>query len=310
MALVLDLNPSIDRWYKVDDFKVYGSYKTRDFSVTPGGEGINVAKVIREFYDSVTVAGFIGGEGGRYIESELDRVGIGHRFIQVKGETRNVIRILGMDGRYTEIEEEGGSLSIDDVISFYELYKELILDHDIICACGHLGSRLPQDIYRDLIVLAKEYGRKVFLNTSGEALKLAVEALPFFIRLNKYELEEYIGCTIDSEREIIQAGKYLSDDGIEVVLISLGEEGAIAFYDGYIYRIRVPRVEVTNPSGAGDSMVGGFISAILRKYDFEFALRMAAACGTANVMEIEPGRFDMANMKRIMNDITITKSSF
>jgi len=310
MTLVLNLNPSIDRWYKVDDFKVYGSYRTRDFKVTPGGKGINVARVIKEFHESVTVTGFIGGEGGRFIENELDKMGIDHRFIYVKGETRNVIRILGMDGRYTEIEEEESYISIDDVISFYELYKELILKHDIICACGHLGSGLPQDIYRDLIIMAKEYGKKVFLDTSGEALKLGIEALPFFIKPNKYELEEYIGCSIESDREIIQAGKYLSEDGIKIVLVSLGEEGAIAFYDGYIYRIKVPRVETVNPIGAGDSMVGGFISAMMRKYDFEFALRMAAACGTANVMEAEPGIFDMSNMKRIMNDVIITKSSF
>lgn len=310
MALILNLNSSIDRWYEVDNFKIYGSYKTRDFKVTPGGKGINVARVIREFHESVMVTGFIGGEGGKFIEKTLDKMGISHRFIHIKEETRNVIRILGLNGRYTEIKEEGNSISIDDVISFYELYKELILEHDIICACGHLGSGLPQDIYRDLIILAKEYGRKVFLDTSGDALKLGVEALPFFIKPNKFELEEYLGCSIESERDIIQAGKYLSEDGIKIVIISLGDEGSIAFYNGYIYRIRVPKVKTINPIGAGDAMVGGFISALLREYDFEFALKMAAACGTASVMEVEPGKFDMSNMKRIMNDIIITKSKF
>ncbi len=57
-------------------------------------------------------------------------------------------------------------------------------------------------------------------------------------------------------------------------------------------------------------MVGGFVSALLRKYDFEFALKMAAACGAASVMEVEPGKFDMSNMKKIMNDVIITKSKF
>lgn len=185
-----------------------------------------------------------------------------------------------------------------------------MLENDIICACGDLGLGLPEEIYRDLVVLAKEYGRKVFLDTSGDALKLGIKALPFFIKPNKPELEEYLGCSIDTDRDIIQAGKYLSEDGIKIVLISLGEEGSMAFYDGYIYRIRVPKVETINPIGAGDSMVGAFVSALLRKYDFEFALKMAAACATANVMEVEPGKFDMNNMKRIMNNIILTKSKF
>lgn len=310
MTLVINLNPSIDRWYRVDDFKVSNSYRTRDFKVVPGGKGINVAKVIREFNEPVMVTGFIGGEGGKYIEKELDRMGIDHRFIHVKEETKNFIRILGSDGVYTEIKEEGNSISTDDLIAFYELYRELLLENDIICACGDLGLGLPEEIYRDLVVLAKEYGRKVFLDTSGDALKLGIKALPFFIKPNKPELEEYLGCSIDTDRDIIQAGKYLSEDGIKIVLISLGEEGSMAFYDGYIYRIRVPKVETINPIGAGDSMVGAFVSALLRKYDFEFALKMAAACATANVMEVEPGKFDMNNMKRIMNNIILTKSKF
>ncbi|HSH36136.1 PfkB family carbohydrate kinase, partial [Schnuerera sp.] len=91
---------------------------------------------------------------------------------------------------------------------------------------------------------------------------------------------------------------------------SLGEEGSIVFYNGYIYRIRVPKVNVVNPVGSGDAMIGGFVSSLYRDYDFEFSLKVAAACGTANAMEAETGKVDMHNMKRIMNDIVITKSKF
>ncbi|MBZ2174552.1 1-phosphofructokinase family hexose kinase [Schnuerera sp. xch1] len=310
MILIISLNPSIDRWYNVKDFEKGQIFKTEDFKYTPGGKGINVAKVINEFNEQVMVTGFLGGRSGEYIEEKLDSISVNHRFVHINDETRGCIRILSDDGSQTEILEGGPSISTDEVIKFYELYRELIKDVDIVCASGSVPTGLPDEIYRDLIVMAKEQNKKFFLDTSGEALKLGIEALPFFIKPNKDELEYYLGCSVESDAEIIGAGKYLSEDGIEIVIISLGRDGSIVFHDGYMYRIRVPKVDTVNSVGAGDSMTGGFIASLLRDYEFEFALRVAAACGTANVMESEPGKVDMNNMKKIMNDIVITKSKF
>ncbi len=310
LVLVITLNPSIDRIYNVKELKTDKSYKVRDYQYTVGGKGINVARVLREFNEEVMVAGFIGSEGHTYIEKELDKMGIKHRFIPIKKETSSVIRILGEDNNYIEIIEEGTSISTDEFIQFYELYKELITEVDMVCGSGDLPFGLPDEIYRDLIIIAEEYNKKFFLDTSGEALKLGIRALPFFVKPNKEELEYYLGCSLESDLEIIQAGKFLSEDGIQIVMVSLGERGSMVFHNGYIYRIRVPQVDVISSIGAGDSMVGGFIASLIRDYDFEFALRVAAACGTANVMETEQGKVDMHNMKKIMNNIVITKSKF
>lgn len=310
MTLIINLNPSIDRWYRIEDFTVFQTYRARDYTIVPGGKGINVANIIKSFNKEATVTGFVGKEGANFIEKELERKDISHKFIYVKGETINTIRILSQNGNYTEIKEKANLISIDDAISFYKLYKELIFHHNIICICGSIESTLPSNIFKELITLANEYGRKVFLNTSAAALKIAVEAAPYFVILKKEEMEEYLGCKMATDMEIIQGGKYLSEDGIKIVIISLDEEGLIVFYNQYIYRIRIPKVSIVNTLGREDSIVGGFISAFLRGYDFEFSIKMAAACGTANVMEVEPGKIDMNNMKKIMKDIVITKSSF
>ena len=140
--------------------------------------------------------------------------------------------------------------------------------------------------------------------------KFGVEAAPFLVKPNREELEDLMGCKMDSEREIIQAGKYMYENDIKVVMISLGEDGVIVFYNGYIYRIRVPNIKVVNPVGSGDAMIGGFVASLYRDYDFEFILKVATACGTANAMETETGKVDMSNIKWIINDIIITKSKF
>lgn len=310
MILTIVLNPYIDRRYNVEELKKGDNCRTTDFEYILGGKGLNVANVISEFNEKVMVTGFSGGRTGEYIEEKLDNMNIKHKFISIKDETRNHIRILSDDGSQTKIIEGYPSISTDEVVQFYQLYRKLIMDVNLICISGRIPSGLPDEIYRDLIIMAKEQNKKVFLDTDREALKLGIDALPFFIKLNKEELEYYLGCTVEFNNEIIQAGKYLSEDGIEIVMISLGQDGSMVFYDGHMYRIKVPSVKAISSTGAGDSMVGGFIASLLRDYDFEFALRVAAACGTANVMEFDPGRVDMNNMKKIMNDIIITKSKF
>lgn len=310
LILTITLNPSIDRRYNIKDFEKGRIFIATDIQYTAGGNGLNVTKVINGFNEPVMITGFLGGRSGDYIKEELEVMGIKHNFIPINEESRNSIAILSDDGSQTEVLEKGPSISGEEMLKFYELYREMIREADMVCASGDLPHGLPHETYADLIIMAKDAGKKFFLDTSGEALRLGVEAKPFLVKPNKKELEDIIGCKIDSEKELIQAGKYLAENNIEIVIISLGENGSMVFHDGYIYRIRVPRVKVVNPIGSGDAMIGGFVASLYRDYDFEFALKVAAACGTANVMEAETGKVDMNNMKRIMNDIVITKSKF
>lgn len=310
MILTVSLNPSLDRRYNIKDFQLGESFTAADVQYTVGGSSLNAMKVMAAFNVPVKVTGFLGGRNGDYIREKLNLMGIKHDFIPIKGETRCSTAIISENGRLTEISEMGPSISGEEILAFYELYREIIQEVDIVCACGDLPHGLPAETYANLIIMANEAGKKFFLDASGEALKLGADAKPFFIKPNKRELEDIMGCRIQSEMELIQAGKYLAENDIEIVVISLGEEGCIAFYSNYIYRIRVPKIEAVNPTGSGDALVGGFIASLYRDYDFEFALRVAAACGTANALEVESGKVDMHNMKKIMKDIIITKSSF
>lgn len=310
LALILTLNPSLDKWYWIKDFHKGKSHKVNDFKYAVGGGGINVAKVINEFNEQVMVTGFAGGDTGRYIERELDKMGIYHRFVPIKEESKSTIRIISKYDVSTEIMEEGPYIHSEYVSKLYELFHELISKWDLICACGDIPKGLPIDILFNLIILAKKYNKKFFLSSKGEYLKSAIKAIPYFVCLTKEELEDYLGCSVESNLEIIQAGKYLSQDGIKIVMIFLGEEGVYVFFQGYIYMIRVPKIKIVNYESARDSMLGGYMASIMRDYDFEFTLRVSVACGLANAMELEPGKVDMATMKRIMNELVIIKSQF
>lgn len=310
MALVLTLNPSLDKWYCIRDFDKGKSFHVKDYRYTVGGGGINVAKIINEFNEQVMVVGFVGGDSGRQIENQLDKLGINHKLISIEDESPYTLRIVSEDDIVTEIVEEGPTISLEEVSKLYRLFEEEVSKWDYICVCGDLPKGLPKDILYDLIILSKKYNKKFFLSAGGEYLKAGIDAVPYFVCLTKEELEDYLGCCVTSNLEAIQAGKYLAQDGIEVVMFFLGIGDVCVFYDGYIYMVRMPNIKAVNYTGIRDSIVGGYITSILRGYDFEFTLRVSIACGLANALVPEPGKVDIAEMKRIMNELVIIKSHF
>lgn len=307
MILTITLNPSIDRRYIVDGFEKGEIFRTKEVQYTPGGKGINVTKVIKSFGEPVIATGFLGGRSGEYIKDELDSMDIQHNFVDINGETRSCIAILSDDKSQTEVLEGGPNISEKEMGNFYGMYSEAIRDCEIICASGSLPKGLGTDTYRKLIDIAREHDKKFILDTSGEALKLGIEGAPFLVKPNKEELEKLVGYTISNEDEIAEGAKHLLDKGINIVVVSLGSQGAMAFSGDYAYKVKVPKVNAVNPVGSGDSMVAGFAVSILRKYDFETMLRLAAACGTANAMEKETGKVNIDNVKKIMRDIKIEK---
>ena len=70
--------------------------------------------------------------------------------------------------------------------------------------------------------------------------------------------------------------------GARNVLISMAKDGAILLTEeGDVYRIGVPKGQVINSVGAGDSMVAGFVASYSRDRDYEKALKYGTATGSA-----------------------------
>ncbi len=305
MILTITLNPSIDRRYVVDGFEKGRVFRAREVQYTPGGKGLNVTKVIKAFNEPVVATGFLGGRSGEYIKDQLDDMNIQHKFVDIRGETRSCIAILSDDKSQTEVLEDGPYIFKEETLNFYELYRDIIKECEIICASGSLPKGLTSDTYRKLIDIAKEQNKKFILDTSGEALRLGVEGAPFLVKPNKEELENLVGHSIINEYEIFKSAKHLLDKGINIVVISLGSKGSVVFSNDYAYMVKPPKVNAINPVGSGDSMVAGFAVALKRNYDFETMIRFASACGTANAMEAETGKVDIDNVRRLMKEIKI-----
>jgi 6-phosphofructokinase 2 len=153
-------------------------------------------------------------------------------------------------------------------------------DASYMVASGSLPLGVPDDFYRHVAALAKSLGKRLVLDTSGAALKYA--GAVYMLKPSLRELQDLVGREIGTESDQEQAAREVIAQGrSEIVVVSLGDEGALlATADGTRRFPAVP-VEARGSIGAGDSMLAGIVLALTRGLPLHEAVRFGMAAGTA-----------------------------
>lgn len=66
-VLTITLNPAIDKTVIVPNFKVGKDFREKSLSLSAGGKGINVSRVLTQLKVTNIASGFLGGTDGLYI---------------------------------------------------------------------------------------------------------------------------------------------------------------------------------------------------------------------------------------------------
>ena len=289
MILVINLNASVDKRYKMKDLIKGEVMRAAEVDNTPGGKGIHVANVATILGEDCIATGYLGGKSGEFISEKLQDYGIKQDFVQVAGETRSCLAIITESGAQTEILEPGPTVTTEEQEVFMAKYQELLSKATVVAASGSMPKGLPGDFYGQLISLAHKVGKPFLLDTSGEALIQGIKAQPYFVKPNNDEIKVLVGAELRSDEDIVHVLQKFMEDGIKLPVISLGAQGSMAGYNQHVYKITVPKIQCKNPVGSGDSFVAGIAVGIERGMAIEDVLSLGAACGTANAMEDESG---------------------
>ena len=154
--VTVTLNPSIDKSISIDTIVPYGLNRVINSRTDPGGKGINVARVLKNFGVDVTALGLIAGSQGKLLTDYLKRMEIKTDFLEIDGETRTNLKILNNSvNRITEINETGVCVTPDDLNRFREKYKIYAEQSDVIVLSGSLPPGISQDFYAECISIAK-----------------------------------------------------------------------------------------------------------------------------------------------------------
>lgn len=145
------------------------------------------------------------------------------------------------------------------------------------------------------------------LDSSNAALTEGLKAHPWLVKPNRRELEVWAGRPLNTLHEIITAAQELRNQGIENVIISMGEKGSLWLNNEGVVQAQPPRCEnVVSTVGAGDSMVAGLIYGFSQGWDKEKTLRFASATSALAVSQSNVGISNRAALDAIFEQTQIT----
>lgn len=306
--VTVTLNPSIDKSILIDKLVPYGLNRVSHSRTDPGGKGINVARVLKNFGADVTVLGLIAGSQGKLLADYLKQMEIKTDFLEIDGETRTNLKILDNSvNRITEINETGFYVTPDDLNRFRKKYKIYAEQADVIVLSGSIPPGIPQNFYAECISIAKNGGKKVILDADGAALQEGLKAIPFAVKPNTQEFESLVGQKFSNQVEMIRAVKKLIQTGVETVIISMGPDGAIVSDSSKIYHVNSWDIEVKNATGAGDSMVAALAYSVLKKDSLYDIAKITTAAGTITASMAGTQICELDDVLKSLHCVTVSR---
>ncbi|WP_173915682.1 1-phosphofructokinase [Halobacillus sp. Marseille-Q1614] len=282
MIYTCTLNPSIDYIMHVDNFKTGSLNRASQTMYYPGGKGINVSRVMKRLGSSTTALGFVGRFTGQFIKDFLTEEEINQNFIEIDDYTR--INVKLKTDHEAEINGPGPQISHDQLDQLLQQVRSL-QEGDIFILAGSVPSSLPNDFYSQIAKICAENKALLVADTSGDALKQITGQPLFFMKPNDHELGELFNTTIETKEQAAHYAQKLAEQGAEHVIVSMGGKGAVYVNGANKLFANVPKGEVKNSVGAGDSVVAGFIAAINQGLPKEEAFRHGVAAGSATAFQ-------------------------
>jgi 6-phosphofructokinase 2 len=283
--ITVTFNPAIDKLSSVPVLMPEKKLRCSMPVFEPGGGGVNVSRAIKKLGGHSVALYLAGGHTGKLFNHLLRNEDVDNLVTEIQGYTRENLIVLetasnqqyrfGMPGPHvTEPEWQDCLKNISEMP-----------DLQWIVASGSLPPGVPADIFARIARIAKQKKAKLIVDSSGEALKQAVQEGVYLIKPNLGELSSLAGkedlhieSVDDVALEIINSGK------CEVVVVSMGPTGAMLATRDLVKQIIPPSVKRKSTVGAGDSMVAGLVLKLSENKSLIEAVQYGVACGTAATM--------------------------
>ncbi len=283
MILTVTFNPAIDKTAEVDELIPGGLNRLRNVMQDAGGKGINVSKTIYALQGKSVATGFLAGSAGEYIRKVLNGLAIDNDFVWVEGMTRTNLKVLDHEMELTELNEAGPVITETEIKQLKDKILSLLHPNDFVVLSGNVSAQVRKDIYRELIELVKQQGARVILDADGELFAQGIQAKPYVIKPNKYELATYFGVSQDcSNEEMISLAKTLLNEECRLVVVSMGKQGSIFLSHEGIYQAEALHIQAHSSVGAGDAMVAAIAYALEQDTPLGTAARSCSClqCGS------------------------------
>ena len=259
----------------------------------PAGKGANTARVLMGLGEKVLLLSYFGGSNGQRFRQAIAAEGIPHRYVRTRGETRTCTTILEQQDIATELIEPAASLEPGEAGRFERLFAGNLAKARMLIIAGTSLPGSPEDCYRGYIELAKRRGIPTILDSYRSHGRVALNGAPEVLKINLFELESLTGQALaEAGKRKTAIARVRDSYRLQWIVITRGAEGVEGF-DGRDHLHAVaPEIRVRNPIGSGDAVTAGVAHAMMRGQSMAEALRVGTALGTANCLNLYPGRIE------------------
>lgn len=302
--VTVTLNPAIDLTVGLDHLAPGEVHRALTAMSNPGGKGVNVAACLADWGADVTATGFLGAGNAHVFEVLFRDKQVSDGFLRLPGETRINVKLTEPDGRTTDINLPGLPMEVEHLSRLNDRIKAL--SPTLLVLSGSLPVGLPVSAWADLAGHWQRRGVRVLLDISGEPLMEALgrPTLPFAVKPNRDELAAVMG-PIPDDAALLNHARALHRKGIELVVISLGSDGALfVSAEGALHAAPL-KVGVVSSVGAGDAMVAGLCAGIAEEAGLERLARLATAFAAAKLRKIGPHLPPQQDVEALASAVTI-----
>ncbi len=255
-----------------------------DFLMNPGGKGANQAVAVSRLGGNVLFVCKTGRDifGSQAIE-HYNKEGINTDYVFIDDSKASGVALINVDeqGENSIVVALGAnaSLSKEDI----DKVKDEVLSADYVL----MQLEIPLDTVGFVAQLAFDSGVKVILNPAP-ARTLPAELLSrlYMIIPNQNEAEMLSGISIKDWETAKDAARIIHKKGVELVVITLGEMGALIFEDNCFYQVSAEALTAVDTTAAGDTFCGAVTVALAEGKCLRDAVVFANQAAAHSVMRM------------------------
>lgn len=277
-----------------------------DIHLHPAGQGVWLSRMAGELGAHPVLCGFLGGESGALLGDLLDRL---------PGE-RRLTPTAGASGCYIVDRREGTRRLVADAPAPPPSRHETdalvaatvatALECDLLAICNAFpGDLLPERVYGELATDVRGNGIPVIADLSTPRLDAVLPARPQLVKLNDWELAEYVVGPVEPPERLLAAARRLRAAGAESVLVTRGGEPALWLDGDEPWWIVPPRFEHGMREGCGDTMMGAIAAGLVQGRPLREAIVLGTAAGAANFLRAGLGSGDRATVERLVPQVRL-----
>ena len=277
-----------------------------DVHVHAAGQGVWVARMAAELGARPILCCLSGGETGAVLAPLLDAL---------PGE-RRAIATVGSTGSYVVDRRSGGRQVVATALRPAPQRHEV--DDLVAATCAAaFGSAalvmcnpfppdgLPDEVYETIAADVGAAGIPILVDLSSPRLDRTLPYGPELVKLNDWELAEYVSGPVDGQRAL-SAARRLVEAGAANVVVTRGEGPILVLPSaGEPFEIVPPRLPRGYREGCGDAMMGAIAAGWTRGMSLRDALVLGAAAGSGNFLRHGLGTGKRAVVEELTQRIAI-----